>query len=156
MAEPEDIHARKPSGINIFGISGSGYRHLMPHEMADLHNPSPEAKTGSSPPETPHSFHNLLGGHPAGSSSSSPRVADSQGTPEPYSQIWAPSMPRGDEKKIDMPRTMEREVKMSEGGKLPKIVEPRGDAMDDDFDDEIFYKKFGKFSHFVVEGVGLT
>ncbi|KAG4288381.1 hypothetical protein FPRO06_06033 [Fusarium proliferatum] len=112
--------------------------------MADLHNPSPEAKTGSSPPETPHSFHNLLGGHPAGSSSSSPRVADSQGTPEPYSQIWAPSMPRGDEKKIDMPRTMEREVKMSEGGKLPKIVEPRGDAMDDDFDDEIFYKKFAE------------
>ncbi|CCT69324.1 uncharacterized protein FFUJ_07978 [Fusarium fujikuroi IMI 58289] len=144
MAESEDIHARKPSGINIFGISGSGYHHLMPHEMADLHSPSPEAKTGSSPPETPHSFHNLLGGHPAGSSSSSPRVADSQGTPEPYSQIWAPSMPRGDEKKIDMPRTMEREVKMSEGGKLPKIVEPRGDAMDDEFDDEIFYKKFAE------------
>ncbi|KAJ4143111.1 hypothetical protein NW765_000252 [Fusarium oxysporum] len=141
MAEPEDIHARKPSGINIFGITGSGYHHLMPHEMADLHNsggvpPSPEAKM-SSPPETPHSFHNLLGGHhPAGSSSSSPRIADSQGTPEPYSEIWAPSMPRGDEKK-DMPRTMEREVKMSEGGKLPKIVEPRGDAMDDEFDDEI-------------------
>ncbi|KAF5577764.1 hypothetical protein FPCIR_11922 [Fusarium pseudocircinatum] len=147
MAEPEDIHARKPSGINIFGISGSGYHHLMPHEMADLHNqPSPEAKMGSSssPPETPHSFHNLLGSHPAGSSSSSPKVADSQGTPEPYSEIWAPSMPRGgDEKKSDMPRTMEREVKMNEGGKkLPKIVEPRGDAMDDEFDDEIFYKKF--------------
>ncbi|KAF5614222.1 uncharacterized protein FSUBG_102 [Fusarium subglutinans] len=142
MAEPEDIHARKPSGVNIFGISGSGYHHLMPHEMADLDKPSPEAKM--SPPETPHSFHNLLGGHqPAGSSSSSPRVADSQGMPEPYSQIWAPSMPRGgDEKKSDMPRTMEREVKMSEGGKLPKIVEPRGDAMDDEFDDEIFYKKF--------------
>ncbi|PCD35887.1 hypothetical protein AU210_008445 [Fusarium oxysporum f. sp. radicis-cucumerinum] len=148
MAEPEDIHARKPSGINIFGITGSGYHHLMPHEMADLHNsggvpPSPEAKM-SSPPETPHSFHNLLGGHhPAGSSSSSSRIADSQGTPEPYSEIWAPSMPRGDEKK-DMPRTMEREVKMSEGGKLPKIVEPRGDAMDDEFDDEIFYKKFAE------------
>ncbi|KAF5978950.1 hypothetical protein FBULB1_5978 [Fusarium bulbicola] len=142
MAEPEDIHARKPSGVNIFGISGSGYHHLMPHEMADLDKPSPEAKM--SPPETPHSFHNLLGGHqPAGSSSSSPRVADSQGMPEPYSQIWAPSMPRGGgEKKIDMPRTMEREVKMSEGGELPKIVEPRGDAMDDEFDDEIFYKKF--------------
>ncbi|KAF4436335.1 hypothetical protein FACUT_6499 [Fusarium acutatum] len=140
MAEPEDIHARKPSSINIFGISGSGYHHLMPHEMADLHNPSPEAKMGSSPPETPHSFQNLLGGQ---SSSSSPRVADSQRTPEPYSEIWAPSMPRGgDEKKNDMPRTMEREVKMSEGGKLPKIVEPRGDAMDDEFDDEIFYKKF--------------
>ncbi|PNP61144.1 hypothetical protein FNYG_14232 [Fusarium nygamai] len=148
MAEPEDIHARKPSGINIFGISGSGYHHLMPHEMADLHNqPSPEAKMGSSsPPETPHSFHNLLGSHPAGSSSSSPRVADSQGTPEPYSEIWAPSMPRGsDEKKSDMPRTMEREVKINEGGKkLPKIVEPRGDAMDDEFDDEIFYKKFAE------------
>ncbi|KAF5544440.1 hypothetical protein FMEXI_6553 [Fusarium mexicanum] len=141
MAEPEDIHARKPSGVNIFGISGSGYHHLMPHEMADLDKPSPEAKM--SPPETPHSFHNLLGGQPAGSSSSSPRVADSQGTPEPYSQIWAPSMPRGGaEKKSDMPRTMEREFKMSEGGKLPKIVEPRGDAMDDEFDDEIFYKKF--------------
>ncbi|KAF5235388.1 hypothetical protein FANTH_11727 [Fusarium anthophilum] len=141
MAEPEDIHARKPSGVNIFGISGSGYHHLMPHEMADLDKPSPEARM--SPPETPHSFHNLLGGQPAGSSSSSPRVADSQGMPEPYSQIWAPSMPRGgDEKKSDMPRTMEREVKMSEGGKLPKIVEPRGDAMDDEFDDEIFYKKF--------------
>ncbi|KAF5693066.1 hypothetical protein FDENT_2326 [Fusarium denticulatum] len=146
MAEPEDIHARKPSGINIFGISGSGYSHLMPHEMADLHNqPSPEAKMGSSssPPETPHSFRNLLGSHPAASSSSSPRVADSQGTPEPYSEIWAPSMPRGgDEKKSDMPRTMEREVKSEGGKKLPKIVEPRGDAMDDEFDDEIFYKKF--------------
>ncbi|KAF4450637.1 hypothetical protein F53441_6298 [Fusarium austroafricanum] len=172
LSSPEDhldeLHSprHRPHGINIFGNS-SGY-HLMPggHEMADLNQPSssglgismnsPDATHKMSPPETPHSFHNLLGDSPRhgpDGSFSPERTADSQGTPEPYSEIWAPSMPRparnsnnGDEieKVKDMPRTMEREVPSGSGQKLPKIVEPRGDMMDDDFDDEDFYKKFAE------------
>ncbi|RGP61504.1 hypothetical protein FLONG3_10510 [Fusarium longipes] len=121
-------------------------------------SPDPNQHHKLSPPETPHSFHNLLASgdsprhpHPA-EASFTPRTANSQGTPEPYSQIWAPSMPRSrgnsqtdtDEIK-KMPATQEREVKSSSSGhNVPKIVEPRKDAMDDEFDDEIFYKKFAE------------
>ncbi|KAJ4247168.1 hypothetical protein NW762_013307 [Fusarium torreyae] len=186
-----DLHSRRAPGINLFGNS-SGY-HLMPsegtHEMADLDKSGPAYASGlgismasapdpthhsskMSPPETPHSFHNLLGDStnssprhaPEGSSSFSPDVArttSAQGTPEPYSEIWAPSMPRSARNsKTDlaeseeaeeikkMPKTEEREIgtpslKQDEL-QIPKIVEPRGDEMDDDFDDEFFYQKFAE------------
>ncbi|KAM0259572.1 hypothetical protein ACHAPA_010657 [Fusarium lateritium] len=188
--QDDDSHTqqqRRAPGINLFGLSNStsGY-HLMPsggHEMADLNDsapglgisnmgsasnahsqsPDPTHHAKMSPPETPHSFHNLLGDSTNSSPrhqpdpSFSPRVADSQGTPEPYSEIWAPSMPRSArnsntdltdsaEKVKEMPTTQEREIMPSssshDGPSVPKIVEPRKDEMDDEFDDEIFYKKF--------------
>jgi hypothetical protein len=192
--QDDDSHTqqqRRAPGINIFGLSNnnssSGY-HLMPsggHEMADLNDsapglgisnmgsasnahsqsPDPTHHARMSPPETPHSFHNLLGDSTNSSPrhqpdpSFSPRVANSQGTPEPYSEIWAPSMPRSarnsntdltdaSEKVKEMPRTQQREITPSsssrDGPPIPKIVEPRKDEMDDEFDDEIFYRKFGK------------
>lgn len=175
---------RRSHGINIFGNS-SGYQSLMSsegghHEMSDLktapgsasglgismgsppsqsQSPDPNQHHKLSPPETPHSYHNLMGDSPRHSpeGSFSPRTSDMQGTPEPYSQIWAPSMPRsrgnsqtdvgGESEKVkEMPKTQEREITPSSSGQnVPKIVEPRRDTMDDDYDDEIFYKKFGKF-----------
>ncbi|KAF5027490.1 hypothetical protein F66182_415 [Fusarium sp. NRRL 66182] len=189
--DPDDFSHLSPGpSTSLFGSNG-GYTQLMPaegtHEMADLDksdpayasglgismgssslSPDPTHQSRMSPPETPHSFHNLLGGSahssprypPEGSfTADAPRTASSQGTPEPYSEIWAPSMPRSARNsKTDLPgeadrtkemaKTHEPEVPSSsssrDGPAIPKIVEPRGDAVDDDFDDDMFYKKFAE------------
>ncbi|KAF4995356.1 hypothetical protein FGRMN_5140 [Fusarium graminum] len=188
-SEDSYTQQRRAPGINLFGLSNtsSGY-HLMPsggHEMADLDNsvpglgisdmgsasnnhsqsPDPIHHAKMSPPETSHSYNNLLGDSTNSSprqqpeASFSPRTANSQGTPEPYSEIWAPSMPRSArnskvdltndyEKAKDMPRTQQREITPSsssrDGPQIPTIIEPRKDSIDDDYDDEIFYKKFAE------------
>jgi hypothetical protein len=161
--EMSDLGTASGSGLGISMGSAPA------QSQSQTQSPDPNQHHKLSPPETPHSFHNLLGGDsprhplPAQGSSFSPRTANSQGTPEPYSEIWAPSMPRSrgnsqtdigggaatttTEKAKQMPTTQEREItpSSSSGQNVPKIVEPRKDEMDDDFDDEIFYKKFGKF-----------
>ncbi|KAJ3526448.1 hypothetical protein NM208_g11182 [Fusarium decemcellulare] len=126
----------------------------------------------ASPPETPRSFHNLLGGSHASSAASpahhypdpplSPEMArttDMQGTPEPFSEIWAPSMPaasrspkddfsKDTEDFKDAPKSQARGLgtpsSNADGQSTPGMLDPRGEVLDDDFDDDVFHKKFGE------------
>lgn len=154
-------HEMSNFGTAPTSVSGLGISMGSAPSQSQSQSPDPNQHHRLSSPETPHSFHNLMSGdtprHTPSQGSFSPRIADSQGTPEPYSEIWAPSMPRSrgnsqtdpsaTETAKQIPTAQEREIMPSSSSaqKLPKIVEPRHDEMDDEFDDEIFYKKFGKF-----------
>ncbi|OBS28699.1 hypothetical protein FPOA_02637 [Fusarium poae] len=160
----QQYNQHEMSNLGAASTSASGLGISMgsapSQSQSQSQSPDPNQHHKLSPPETPHSFHNLMGGdssrHTPAQGSFSPCTADSQGTPEPYSEIWAPSMPhsRGisqtdigtTEKAKQASTTQEREImpSSSSGQKLPKIVEPRRDEMDDKFDDEIFYKKFAE------------
>jgi hypothetical protein len=132
--------------------------------------PGPPPASRSSPPETPRSHHGLLGSTSSVVASSnyppepylSPnmaRTSNQQGAPEPFSEIWTPAVPHPasslsgnpteeSHNLKDSPNTQARGLSSPasnlDGQSTPTVVGPRGEVIDDDFDDDTFYKKFGK------------
>ncbi|KAI8667488.1 hypothetical protein NCS56_00885000 [Fusarium sp. Ph1] len=132
--------------------------------------PGPPPASRSSPPETPRSHHGLLGS--ASSAVASPnyppepylspnmaRTSNQQGTAEPFSEIWTPAVPHPasslsgnpteeSQNLKDAPNTQARDFNSPssnlDGQSTPTVVGPRGEVIDDDFDDDTFYKKFGE------------
>ncbi|KAF4976815.1 hypothetical protein FZEAL_6556 [Fusarium zealandicum] len=180
MADLEDNGTSSPglgsSGANGLGIAMRPAPAAAPSPNLSQHRQSlgrvPVGGKGS-PPETPRSFHDLLGASPPssvvspGQPPSAPlgpvnsRAVNSQGTPEPFSEIWTPSMPlsarssRADMSKEaedlkNMPTAHTREIgspSLTPGGNsTPGVLNPRGDVSDDDdeFDDETFHRKFAE------------
>lgn len=119
-------------------------------------------ETSASPPASPSASPSAPVSPPVGlSSGHSPNTypPSSSDTPEPFSEIWMPSIPVSNQSPNadtpvksgvlkTVPESQERELDFSEvdsaGRAAPGSSNPRADAMDDDYDDDAFYRKFGK------------
>lgn len=184
------VASPRQAALNLFRGNG-GYQRMPSggdHEMVDLDGSGPSShasglgiamRPGSgfppptstaSPPETPRSFHGLLGS--TSSTVASPnyppepylspnmaKMSNQQGTSEPFSGIWTPAVPHTASSPSGNPtqephdrnnspnpqaRGLDSPASNLDGQSTPSVVGPRGEVIDDDFDDDTFYKKFGK------------